>query len=155
LGPGFDAWFFRCCARAAEQRFASAGEAIAALAAALGVAAAPASDAVPSVASAATAMASSSALAPIELPPPEGPSAKAAAAPPGPLAIAPHSREPAINGALLVVLVGGGVLAFAGLILTAVFVAGVLGRDAGPKPPQGQPGQAPRRGDADDVCKRA
>ena len=37
VGIGFDAWFERCCARSADDRFATAGEAIAALATALGV----------------------------------------------------------------------------------------------------------------------
>jgi serine/threonine-protein kinase len=32
LGPAFDAWFSRCCARRIEQRFSSAGEAVSALA---------------------------------------------------------------------------------------------------------------------------
>jgi len=35
--PSFDAWFARCCARAPEARFASAGEAVEALAPALGL----------------------------------------------------------------------------------------------------------------------
>jgi predicted Ser/Thr protein kinase len=37
LGPAFDAWFQRCCARPIDQRFASVGEAVAALGQALGV----------------------------------------------------------------------------------------------------------------------
>ena len=37
LGPAFDAWFLRCCARPIDQRFASVGEAVAALGQALGV----------------------------------------------------------------------------------------------------------------------
>jgi hypothetical protein len=37
LGPAFDAWFLRCCARSIDQRFASVGEAVAALGQALGV----------------------------------------------------------------------------------------------------------------------
>jgi serine/threonine-protein kinase len=37
LGPAFDAWFMRCCARPIDQRFASVGEAVASLAQALGV----------------------------------------------------------------------------------------------------------------------
>jgi eukaryotic-like serine/threonine-protein kinase len=37
LGPHFDAWFLRCCARPVGQRFGSAGETIGALASALGV----------------------------------------------------------------------------------------------------------------------
>jgi len=36
LGPGFDAWFLRCCAREPEERFSSARDAVAALAEALG-----------------------------------------------------------------------------------------------------------------------
>jgi serine/threonine-protein kinase len=36
FGQGYDAWFARCCAREPEQRFRSAGEAVAALASALG-----------------------------------------------------------------------------------------------------------------------
>jgi eukaryotic-like serine/threonine-protein kinase len=39
IGPGFDAWFLRCCARPLEQRFGSVGEAVAALGFALGTAA--------------------------------------------------------------------------------------------------------------------
>jgi serine/threonine protein kinase len=38
LGPDYDAWFARCCSRELETRFASAGEAVAALARALGLA---------------------------------------------------------------------------------------------------------------------
>ncbi|MEO5730702.1 MAG: serine/threonine-protein kinase, partial [Byssovorax sp.] len=38
LGPGFDAWFARCCAREPQDRFPTAGQAIAALGLALGVA---------------------------------------------------------------------------------------------------------------------
>jgi serine/threonine-protein kinase len=38
LGPGFDAWFARCCAREPEDRFPTAGLAIAQLGLALGVA---------------------------------------------------------------------------------------------------------------------
>jgi hypothetical protein len=41
LGPAFDAWFLKACHRDPGQRFASAGEQIEALAAALGVPAAP------------------------------------------------------------------------------------------------------------------
>ncbi len=37
LGPGFDAWFARCCAREPQDRFPTAGEAIAELGRALGV----------------------------------------------------------------------------------------------------------------------
>ena len=37
LGPGFDAWFARCCSREPEDRFPTAGEAIAELGRALGV----------------------------------------------------------------------------------------------------------------------
>ena len=37
LGPAFDAWFLRCCARPIDQRFVSVGEAVAALGQALGV----------------------------------------------------------------------------------------------------------------------
>ncbi|MEP7123567.1 MAG: serine/threonine-protein kinase [Byssovorax sp.] len=37
LGPGFDAWFARCCAREPLERFPTAGEAIAELARAVGV----------------------------------------------------------------------------------------------------------------------
>ncbi len=37
LGPGFDAWFARVCARQLEDRYASASEAVSALATALGV----------------------------------------------------------------------------------------------------------------------
>ena len=37
FGPAFDAWFQRCCARPIEPRFASVGEAVAALGPALGV----------------------------------------------------------------------------------------------------------------------
>jgi serine/threonine-protein kinase len=37
LGPAFDAWFLRCCTRSIDQRFASVGEAVAALGQALGV----------------------------------------------------------------------------------------------------------------------
>jgi serine/threonine-protein kinase len=36
LTPGFDAWFLRCCARGLDERFPSAGEAVAALGEALG-----------------------------------------------------------------------------------------------------------------------
>ena len=38
LGPGFDAWFARCCAREPQDRFPTAGQAIAELGAALDVA---------------------------------------------------------------------------------------------------------------------
>ena len=41
LGPAFDAWFAACCAREVEDRFPTAGEAISALARALGVADVP------------------------------------------------------------------------------------------------------------------
>jgi eukaryotic-like serine/threonine-protein kinase len=41
LGPGFDAWFLRCCQRDHTQRFRSAGEAISELAAALGISEGP------------------------------------------------------------------------------------------------------------------
>jgi serine/threonine-protein kinase len=37
LGAGYDAWFSRCCARAVEDRFPSAGQAVTALARALGL----------------------------------------------------------------------------------------------------------------------
>jgi serine/threonine-protein kinase len=37
LGPGFDAWFARCCAREPQDRFPTAGEAIAELGRAVGV----------------------------------------------------------------------------------------------------------------------
>jgi serine/threonine protein kinase len=37
FGPDYDAWFARCCSRDLETRFASAGEAVAALARALGL----------------------------------------------------------------------------------------------------------------------
>jgi predicted Ser/Thr protein kinase len=37
LGPSFDAWFLRCCARPVEQRFRSTGEAALALGSALGI----------------------------------------------------------------------------------------------------------------------
>jgi serine/threonine-protein kinase len=37
LGPAYDAWFLKCCHREHEKRYRSAGEAITALAAALGV----------------------------------------------------------------------------------------------------------------------
>jgi len=37
FGPEYDAWFLRCCARPPEERFASAGEAVRALAHALGI----------------------------------------------------------------------------------------------------------------------
>jgi serine/threonine-protein kinase len=37
FGPAFDAWFFRCCNRDPSQRFRSAGEAVSALAQALGI----------------------------------------------------------------------------------------------------------------------
>jgi len=66
LGPAFDAWFQRCCARPIDQRFASVGEAVAALAQALGVK----SDASPVDAYAATGLtpaASVSLLAPAPL----------------------------------------------------------------------------------------
>lgn len=37
FGPAYDAWFARCCAREAQARYGSAGEAVAALASSLGV----------------------------------------------------------------------------------------------------------------------
>jgi serine/threonine-protein kinase len=41
FGPAYDAWFAQCCAREPSLRFASAGEAVTALAAALGIAEGP------------------------------------------------------------------------------------------------------------------
>src|SRR5262249_50101180 len=38
LGPTYDAWFAKCCAREVTERYASAGEAVSALAEALGLA---------------------------------------------------------------------------------------------------------------------
>ena len=61
LGPAFDAWFLRCCARSIEQRFASVGEAVAALGQATG----GKSDAPPVDAYAATGLAVAVSAAPL------------------------------------------------------------------------------------------
>jgi eukaryotic-like serine/threonine-protein kinase len=118
LGPGFDAWFARCCAREPRDRFPTAGEAIAELGRALGVSEESGRMSVPS------ASASQSTV----VRPPRDESARTAfsATAPAPSAItadpaetipprrAPPSIKLMVVGALLTIAVGvAGILAYA------------------------------------------
>jgi serine/threonine-protein kinase len=105
LGPTFDAWFLRCCARPVEQRFGTVGEAVAALASALrvGVAAAPSTTAY-----------AATALAPAVTPPP----ALASTSPHTP---APGKPDGTRNAVLLVA--GVLLLGFAALVGAVVLFA--------------------------------
>jgi serine/threonine-protein kinase len=125
LGPAFDAWFPRCCARPIDQRFASVGEAVAALGQALGVK----SDASPVDAYAVTGLG----LAPIALPVHRAPGPEPAPAPAG--------TNATRNAVLLVaaVLLAG----FAALVTAILLFAGpsptappVGAGSAGPPPPK-------------------
>ena len=116
LGPAFDAWFARCCAREPEDRFATAGDAIAELARALGVS----DDVVP------TSLPRASQSTVVR--PPRDESARTAfsATAPAPSAITadpaetapPHPTPPSIKlmvlGAAVTIAIGvGGILAYA------------------------------------------
>jgi serine/threonine-protein kinase len=142
LGPAFDAWFSRCCARPVEQRFASVGEAVAALAGALGAGA----SAAPSVAYAATALAPAVGLA--AAPPPTGVAAAAAGTPsfvtagtPAPVASTaaprPATAPAKSDGTRNAVLVVAGVLllGFVALVIAlVVFATPFASRSAGDSP---------------------
>jgi serine/threonine-protein kinase len=114
LGPAFDAWFFRCCARPVEQRFASVGEAVGALAAALGAGGAVTS----SVAYAATAMAPAVSVGAAPLP-----TASASASASAPAPAKPDGTRNAVLVVAGVLLLGFGALVVAIIVFANPFAS--------------------------------
>jgi serine/threonine-protein kinase len=138
LGPAFDAWFLRCCARSIDLRFASVGESVAALGEALRVRA----GASPADPYAATAFAPT-ASAPPAPPALVAPSIRAA---PGPAS--PPPRTDSTRNAVLVVaavLFAG----FAALVAAILFFALPSRATAHDGP------RAPQAPSAKDACTRA
>jgi serine/threonine-protein kinase len=147
LGPAFDAWFQRCCARSIDQRFASVGEAVAALGLALGVK----SDASRVDAYAVTGLAPAATVPPIA----PAPVAPASIALPGQRAPAPEPALPPAgtnatrNAVLLVaaVLLAG----FAALVIAILLFA----RLSPTAPPIGaRPADTPPRDPCTSTCTR-
>jgi hypothetical protein len=139
LGPGFDAWFARCCARAPAHRFASAGEAVQALAVTLGVAA-PASGPM------GHALQGPTAFAPTAF---AGMSGAPPAAPPGAPATTLPSPQPGMSKRTLVLLAAAGAGLFTILVVVVLLAVVLPARESTPaetarKPaPTAEPAPAP------------